>query len=257
MKTHLINGRALARRIRTEASALIRERDLKPGLAVILVGDDPASHLYVNLKERACADAGILFEKVVFPADAQEEVVLNAIETLNKKEGVHGILVQLPLPDHIDETKVIQAIDPVKDVDGFHPETNLVPGLATGILMLAKEPGIPLSGKSVSIIANSDIFRTPLEKLFLAENALVIDDASKADIVVIAVGKPHSLTKEMIKPGAIVVDVGTNRIGDTVVGDAANLEGVAGAITPVPGGVGPMTVAMLIRNTVELASRQK
>lgn len=255
MKTHRIDGRALARRIRDEATTLIRERNITPGLAVILVGDDAASHLYVNLKERACADVGIHFEKHLLSPDTSEDKILETISSLNQRKDIHGILVQLPLPDALNETKVIQAIHPSKDVDGFHSETHLTPGLATGIIMLAKEPGKPLAGKSFVIMANSDIFRKPLEKLLMNEGAISIIETKKADIVIIAVGKPNSLTRDMIKEGAIIIDVGTNRIGETVVGDAGNLDGVAGALTPVPGGVGPMTVAMLIRNTVELALR--
>lgn len=256
MKTHIIDGRAIARRIRTEAAQHIRNQGLKPGLGVILVGDDPASHLYVGLKERACAEAGIRFEKKLFAKNAREEDILGAIRAFNAREDIHAILVQLPLPEHLNETIIINAIEPRKDVDGFHVETQLVPGLAAGILLLAKEAATPLAGKSLHVISNSDVFRRPVERLFLDEDAVAIDDVKRADIVVVAVGRPGALTKDMIKPGATVIDVGTNRIGAKVVGDTMNLDGVAGAVTPVPGGVGPVTVAMLIKNTVELASRR-
>lgn len=256
MKTRIIDGRALARRIRTEAMHAIKERSLHPGLGVILVGDDPASHLYVNLKERACAEAGIRFEKRLLARGSTEAEVLASIEALNVRDDIDGILVQLPLPEGLDETKIIEAVRPDKDVDGFHPETRLVPGLATGILLLAKEAASPLQGKSLHVMANSTVFREPVERLFLDEQAVLVDDPKKADIVVVAVGKPGALTGAMIKEGAAVIDVGTNRIGSTVVGDGIGLDGIAGAVTPVPGGVGPVTVAMLIRNTVELASRR-
>lgn len=255
MTTRIIDGRALARRIRDEARRVVRENDLSPGLGVVLVGNDPASHLYVRLKERACAEAGIRFEMKLFTSEATEPEIVGAVEELNHREDIDGILVQLPLPEHLDESKVIASMAPEKDVDGFHEETHLVPGLATGILLLAKEAVDRIAGKSLHVIANSDVFKGPVERLFLDEGAVSVETPEKADIVVIAVGRPGTLTKDMIKPGAVVIDVGTNRIGAKVVGDAADLTGVAGAVTPVPGGVGPMTVAMLIRNTVELAKR--
>ena len=255
MQTLSIDGRALARRIRMTSKQMIQEKGLTPGLGVILVGDDPASHLYVGLKERACAEAGIRFEKQVFPKDAEAPEVLHAIERYNQRPDMHAILVQLPLPPHLDENRIVRAIDPEKDVDGFHVESQIVPGLATGILQLVKSATHMLAGKTLHVMANSTIFTNPVERVFLDEQVVAVDDVKKADIVVVAVGKPGALTKDMIKPGAIVIDVGTNRIGARVVGDTANLDGVASAVTPVPGGVGPMTVAMLIRNTVELASR--
>lgn len=255
--TRRLDGRALGRRIRNDAMELIRSEGLDPGLGVVLVGDDPASHLYVGLKERACAEAGIRFEKRLLTSDASEDEVLEAVRAFNARDDIHAILVQLPLPDQLDESKVIAAIDPAKDVDGFHVETRLVPGLATGILLLAKEAGVPFPGKSLYVMANSDVFRGPVERLFFEEGAVPVADPKQADFIVIAVGKPGVLTKDMIKPGAVVIDVGTNRVGAKVVGDAADLSGVAGAVTPVPGGVGPVTVAMLIRNAVELARRRR
>lgn len=255
-ETKIIDGRAIAADVRKKAADEIKALGLNPGLAVILVGDDPASHLYVGLKEKACAEAGIRFEKHLYPADAEENAILASIQELNQRKDIDAILIQLPLPGHIDTDRIIAEMDPKKDVDGFHPETVLIPGLVTGILLLVQSVQPELAGKTLHVISNSRTFAKPIELLFAAKGAQVTNQAVEADILVVAVGKPGTLTKNMVKPGAVVIDVGTTRIGDKVVGDAEDLHGVAGAVTPVPGGVGPITVAMLIRNTVELAKRR-
>lgn len=256
-ETQLIDGRALARQIRSEAAREIQERDLHPGLGVILVGDDPASHLYVRLKEKACAEAGIRFEKRLFPEDVAEETIVETIHNLNTREDIDAILIQLPLPEHLDTDRIISEMDPGKDADGFHPDAVLTPGLATGILMLAEASGKAVREHSLFVLANSRVFAKPIESLFLKHGAKKSGRLELADFVVTATGKPHSLKKGMIKPGAVVIDVGTTRVGEKVVGDADDLTGIASAVTPVPGGVGPVTVAMLIRNTAELAKRHQ
>jgi len=255
--TKSIDGISLARCLREEAAKEIRELSLDPGLGVILVGDDPASHLYVSLKERACAKAGIRFEKFLFPAGAEEGEIITAIQELNSRSDIDAILIQLPLPAHLDTDRIILEMDPKKDVDGFHPDSVLTPGLATGILLLAEAADADLQGKTLHTISNSAEFAKPVEKLFAGRGITATDALDQADIVVIAVGKPNYLKKNMIRPGAIIIDVGTTQIGGKVVGDAEDLSGVAGAVTPVPGGVGPVTVGMLIKNTVELARRHK
>lgn len=266
METKIIDGQALARRLRDEAASAVRAEGLDPGLAAILAGDDPASHLYVSLKEKACAEAGIRFEKHLFPADAAQDEVVGRIRELNARDDVDAILVQLPLPAHFDEDAVIAEIAPEKDVDGFGPAAVVRPGLATGLVLLAEASGRPLDGASVAVMANSKAFADPVLRLFLERGArkaergplLQSKGPAAADFVVVAVGRPGALTKDMIKEGAVVLDVGTNRLPDgRVAGDAADLSGHAGAVTPVPGGVGPVTVAMLLKNTVELARRHR
>ncbi len=275
MRTRVIDGRAEAAKIRAAVAAEISETGISPGLGVVLVGDDPASHLYVKLKEKACGRAGIRFEKHLFPAGASEGLVIEAVEALNRRGDIDAILVQLPLPAHLHEDAVVAAVDPEKDVDGFHPENvraflagraEAAPGLAAVLLALA-EAAADLSGKNAAIVANSDVFAAPARQISerrgmgvetVTDLAVADRLTRRADLVVIAVGKPRWLTADKIKPGAIIIDVGTTRLGETVVGDAdfEGLQGVAGAITPVPGGVGPMTVAMLLKNTLKLARRR-
>jgi len=268
----LLNGKIIAAQIRSSLKDFIEHQAKKPGLAVILVGDDPASHLYVSLKEKACLSVGIHFEKYLFPASTTDEEILKKITELNQQQNIDGILVQLPLPNQ-DTDKIIAAINPKKDVDGFHPENllnleNNKPGVISpvvlGVINLLEITHEPLAGKKAALVM-SKIFARPFEAI-LAHKKIVTEIVSaedldlkekikNSDIVVTAVGKPNLITGEMIKTGAIVIDVGTTRVGKKVVGDVDQLsvEPVAGWLTPVPGGVGPMTVAMLLRNVVEIS----
>jgi methylenetetrahydrofolate dehydrogenase (NADP+)/methenyltetrahydrofolate cyclohydrolase len=261
----LIDGRALAARIRAKVASRIKESGLKPGLGVVLVGDDPASHLYVALKEKACLEAGILFVRHDFPADASQDAIAGAVTALNARADIDAILVQLPLPAHVDADAVISAMDPAKDVDGFHPENLMgylegngnAPGLVEAISLLLDEGGAPEHGLSCTL-AKSAVFSAPLETMLERRGLPPTEDLAAADVVVTALGKPGSLTKEMLKPGAIVIDVGTTRIEGRTVGDAdPAVSEIASAMTPVPGGVGPMTVAMLIKRTLELAEARQ
>jgi methylenetetrahydrofolate dehydrogenase (NADP+)/methenyltetrahydrofolate cyclohydrolase len=274
MPAEIINGKKIAAEIRAEIKKEIAELGITPGLAVILVGADPASHLYVGLKERAAAEAGIRFEKYLFFATEPEEKIIAKIEELNERPDIHGVLVQLPLPSGYDESKIIAAIDPAKDADGFHPEnikkllageSKIVPPVITGILKLIESTGAETNNKKITILANSEILAKPLEKILESNEVNVAlrpeDPATHtrdADIVITALGRPKILTGEMIKPGAILIDVGTTHQEDgTTVGDLdfESTARKAGWITPVPGGVGPMTVAMLLRNVLNLAKK--
>ena len=243
----------------------------KPGLAVIIVEGDSASRIYVNNKKKACEEIGIYSEEYALPADVSEAELLSLIDTLNRKDDIDGILVQLPLPEHIDEEKVIMAIDPKKDVDAFHPVNtgkimignfDFLPCTPAGVMELIHESGIETAGKDAVVIGRSNIVGKPMAMLLLHESATVTVCHSKtqslkekvkaADIVVAAVGRAGFVTQDMVKPGAVVIDVGINRTEDGLKGDVDfdGVSEVAGAITPVPGGVGPMTIAMLMRNTV-------
>jgi len=270
----LINGKDIAQSIRKELKEKVSQleaRGKKPGLAVVLVGDDPASAVYVRQKKRACKEIGIYSEEHHLPEDISQDELLTLVDRLNKDPNIHGILVQLPLPEGLDETEVIDAIDPRKDVDGFHPinvgrlhigEKGFVPCTPAGIIELVRRLEVPISGKKVVVVGRSNIVGKPTAALFLRENATVtichsrtkdvFEECRQADILVAAVGKPHMVKKEWVKPGAIVIDVGINRIDGRLVGDVDfdEVKEVAGAITPVPGGVGPMTIAMLMKATV-------
>lgn len=265
-ETRIIDGRAMAARLRQEVAGEIAATGLRPGLAVVLVGDDPASHLYVSLKEKACAEAGIRSEKLLFPAGVAQENVIAAVRRLNGRADIDAILVQLPLPAPLDAHAVVGAIDPAKDVDGFHPE-NLraylegrgpMPALVEAISRLLDEAAAPEHGLAC-VLANSAVFSLPVETMLERRGLSPAEDCATADVIVTAKGAPGSLAPEGVKPGAIVIDVGTTRIGDRTVGDAdvAVLDGRAAALTPVPGGVGPMTVAMLLKRTLELAKKKK
>jgi methylenetetrahydrofolate dehydrogenase (NADP+)/methenyltetrahydrofolate cyclohydrolase len=281
----IIDGKAIAETLRREVAAgvtdLKRARGIVPGLAVVLVGDDPASQVYVRAKSKATTDAGMLSFEHKLPAETAEPALLALIAELNGRKDVHGILVQLPLPKHIDARHVIEAIDPAKDVDGFHPINvgrlasgahALAPCTPSGCVILAKSVRSDLAGLEAVIIGRSNIVGKPMAQLLLAENCTVTiahsrtrDLASvvrRADLLVAAVGHPEMVRGSWIKPGAIVIDVGIQRIATAdgkshLVGDVAFAEAaqVAGAITPVPGGVGPMTVACLLRNTLAAARR--
>jgi methylenetetrahydrofolate dehydrogenase (NADP+)/methenyltetrahydrofolate cyclohydrolase len=264
--TRRIEGRALAARIRADVAADISRLGIRPGLGVVLVGSDPASHLYVALKEKACLEAGIFFERRDFPEDAPLADVLNAVASFNADEAIDAMLVQLPLPKQLDTDAVVRLIDPKKDVDGFHPEnlraflesTGRMPGLVEAISLLLDDGEAPSKGLAC-IKANSAIFSMPVEMMLERRGLAPTEDCHAADVVVTAIGKPRSLTADQLKPGAIVIDVGTSRVEGKTVGDAdvESLEEYARALTPVPGGVGPMTVALLIKRTLELAKERR
>lgn len=253
----------------------LKKEGINPGLAVIIVGDDPASKVYVNNKKKACAEIGIYSEEYALPAETTQDELLELIDKLNNKDDISGILVQLPVPKHIDEETIINAISPKKDVDAFHPVNvgkimvgnyDFVPCTPAGVMELIKESGIDVAGKECVIVGRSNIVGKPQAMLLLHANGTVTICHSKtknlkevtkrADILVAAVGIPEMITGDMIKEDAVVIDVGINRIAPKkLVGDVhfESAEKVAGAITPVPGGVGPMTIAMLMRNTLKAA----
>jgi methylenetetrahydrofolate dehydrogenase (NADP+) / methenyltetrahydrofolate cyclohydrolase len=280
MPAHLIDGNALARSIRDDVSrrvSLLAPRGVVPGLAVVLVGDDAASSVYVRNKVKDCAEVGIVSTLDRMPADTTEHALLARIAQLNADPAVHGILVQLPLPEHIDEHRVIEAISPAKDADGFHvSNVGLLltgkplfrPCTPYGVMKMLEHAGARLDGAEAVVIGRSNIVGKPQALMLLAAGATVTvchsrtrDLAShtrRADVLVAAVGRPGLVTADMVKPGAIVIDVGMNRGADgKLCGDVdfAAVREVAGAITPVPGGVGPMTRAMLLVNTIEAAER--
>jgi methylenetetrahydrofolate dehydrogenase (NADP+)/methenyltetrahydrofolate cyclohydrolase len=283
----IIDGKAIAEALRQDVAAgvarLVREVGLTPGLAVVLVGEDAASQVYVRTKAKATRDAGMASFEHKLPADTAQAALLALIAELNRRKDVHGILVQLPLPKHIDTTAVIEAIDPAKDVDGFHVvnvgklstgQDALVACTPVGSVMLAKDAlGQKLDGLEAVVIGRSNIVGKPVAQLLLAENCTVTIAHSRtkdlpavvrrADLVIAAVGRPEMVKGDWIKPGACVIDVGINRIErdgkGKLVGDCdyASCAKVAGSITPVPGGVGPMTIACLLHNTVRAACAQK
>lgn len=277
MTARILDGKRLAAEIKAdvkERTALLRQRGVTPGLAVVLVGEDPASKVYVGQKEKGCLEAGFASFLHRLPELTSQGELLALIERLNSDRTVHGILVQLPLPGQIDPDTVLAAIRPDKDVDGFHPVNigRLVAGLPAsepctpkGIMRLLKSTGLPLSGKEAVVIGRSNIVGKPVALMLLAESATVTichsrtEDlaahARRADILVAAVGKPRFVTGDMVKEGAIVVDVGINRLEEGLVGDVDYEPAAERAswITPVPGGVGPMTIAMLLENTLEQA----
>jgi methylenetetrahydrofolate dehydrogenase (NADP+)/methenyltetrahydrofolate cyclohydrolase len=270
----LMDGKELAARVRAEVAREVEELGRPIGLATVLVGQDPASAIYVRRKREACAEVGIESMHHELPAETSEAELLALVATLNEEDRVTGILVQLPLPEHMDEDRVIAAIAPAKDVDGFHPVSagyllqgrpTFVAATPSGILALLHAYEIPLEGARAVVVGRSNIVGKPLALLLLAENATVTICHSRtrelaavvreADVIVAAVGRPETVTQGMVRPGATVIDVGINRVGDKLVGDVApDVREVAGHLTPVPGGVGPMTIASLLRNTV-LASR--
>ena len=291
MTARLLDGKALAAELRAEAAAeaaaFLREAGRAPGLGVILAGDDPASRSYVTAKEKACTEAGIASREVLLPADASRAQLLDAVAELNAADGIDGILVQLPLPDPSMEDEVIAAMDPDKDVDGFHPVNagRLVLGLPTfvpctpaGIVEMLRRAGIGLRGAEAVVVGRSRIVGRPLSILLSRKgsDATVTvchtrtrdlkEHTLRADILVAAAGRPGTVTADMVKPGAVVIDVGVNRIPDATKARGYRLAGdvdfeavreVASAITPVPGGVGPLTIAMLLKNTVAAARRRR
>lgn len=278
---NIIDGKAIAEDIRkviaTDVSAL-KAQGTTPGLAVVLVGEDPASRVYVSMKEKACAQAGIFSAEHKLPESTSEAELLQLIDQLNQDSRIDGILVQLPLPKQIDESKVLEAISPKKDVDGFHPYN--VGRLATGnplfrpctpygVMKMLEHTGVDLKGKEVVVVGRSNIVGKPVALMCLAEHATVTichsrtrdlaGHVARADVVIAAVGQPEMIKGDWIKPGAVVIDVGVNRVAEKkLVGDVefTAAKERAGAITPVPGGVGPMTITMLLYNTVESAKRR-
>ncbi len=277
----ILDGNAIAARIREEIKAGIEklqgEFGVTPGLTVIIVGEDPASKVYVGRKHKACEELGIASQVIRLPADCAEAALIAAIDRLNADPAVHGILVQLPLPKHINAERVLDRIRPDKDVDGFHPlnvgnlaigREALVPCTPHGVIRMLELEGIPIDGKRAVIIGRSNIVGKPMASLLLARNATVTVCHSRtadlpavtrqADILVAAIGKPGFVTADMVGPGAVVIDVGINRVGDKLAGDVAfeQVKEVAAAITPVPGGVGPLTIVMLLHNTLKAARMQ-
>lgn len=290
MTARILDGKVIAQDIRRELAAdvtALRARGIVPGLGVVLVGNHPASRSYVTAKEKACAEIGMRSRETHLPATAGRAAILEAVQTFNRAKDIHGILVQLPLPDAAIEREILQAVDPDKDVDGFHPVNvgRLVLGLPSywpctphGVLQMLKRSGIPVAGSHVVVIGRSNIVGRPLSILLSMKHPLgnatvtichtgsrdIAEQTRRADIVIAAAGRPHTLTADMVRPGAVVIDVGVNRVeeahhprGYRLVGDAdyEDLLPRVSAITPVPGGVGPMTIAMLLFNTIQAARR--
>ena len=278
----LLMGKEVSDRIKDEMKIEVenlKKAGINPGLAVILVGEDPASKVYVSNKKKACEYIGINSFEYKLPEETTEEELLALIDKLNNDNTVSGILCQLPVPKHINEESIINAIYPKKDVDAFHPVNvgkimtgnyDFVPCTPAGVMELIKESGIDVTGKECVVVGRSNIVGKPMSMLLLHKNGTVTichsrttdlkEKTKSADILVAAVGIPNFITGDMIKPGAVVIDVGINRIAPkTLVGDVdfASAEPVAGAITPVPGGVGPMTIAMLMKNTLKAAELNK
>lgn len=272
----IISGKVLSKQIREEVRLEVEQLKAKykavPHLVVILVGNDPASESYVTAKERACIKAGMKSTLIRKDESIQESELLDIIETLNQDKDVHGILVQLPLPKHIDENKVIDQIDFMKDVDGFHPlniaymhmgRDAIYPATPSGIITMLKSTGIELNGKDAIIIGRSNIVGKPAAMLLMKENCTVQiahsrtrnlkEKCLQADIIVAAVGRANTVTEDMVKEGAIIIDVGVNRVNDKLVGDVdfEAIKDKASFITPVPGGVGPMTITSLLQNTIK------
>lgn len=292
MSARILDGKQLAAQMRAEIARRVAELKTKygivPGLAVVLVGEDPASVSYVTAKEKACEEAGMFSKEIRLPADAPEMKVLETVRALNADDSVHGILVQLPLPKQINEQAVIHAIAPEKDVDGFTPvnvgrmmlgEDCFLPCTPHGVIKMLQAAGVETSGKHAVVVGRSNIVGKPVAQLLMRKapggNATVTvchtgtkdlgSFTRQADILVVAAGRAGTVTADMIKSGAAVIDVGVNRIADATKKNGFRLEGdvdfqgakeVAGVITPVPGGVGPMTITMLLENTVQAASRK-
>ena len=279
MAAQILDGKAMSESLRKEIAsrvALLKEAGVTPGLAVILVGNDPASEIYVRNKGNGCAETGMYSRTLRMPEETTQEELEEAIETLNRDPAIHGILVQLPLPKHLDEAKALSKILPEKDVDGFHlinaghmltGTEGVVACTPRGALYMIKSTGLDLNGKEAVVIGRSNIVGKPMAMLLMRENCTVTvchsrtrnlaEHARRADILVAAVGKAGFVTADMVKPGAVVIDVGINRVDGKVKGDVDfdAVKEVAGWITPVPGGVGKMTITMLLFNTVEAAER--
>jgi methylenetetrahydrofolate dehydrogenase (NADP+)/methenyltetrahydrofolate cyclohydrolase len=289
LPAELIDGRAIAKKVLAEVAERARKlvaRGVRPGLAVVLVGDDPASAVYTSAKAKAAEEAGMYSLSVRLSADTSQADLLSRVDALNADPRIHGILVQMPLPKQIDPDTVIRRIDPSKDVDGFHPvnvgkmligeRDGFIPCTPAGIQVLLKESGVKTPGKNCVVIGRSNIVGKPMAALMMQDNenanctvtvchrhtADLKAHTRAADILIVAAGRPRMVTADMVKPGAVVIDVGTNRVADARSKSGTKLEGdvdfesvreVASRITPVPGGVGPMTIAMLMANTVRAA----
>ena len=273
----IIDGKAVSAAVRAnvrEQTEQLKAKGITPGLAVIIVGDDPASRVYVNNKKKACLDVGFYSEEYAMPADTTMEQLCDVIDTLNARDDIDGILCQLPLPKHLDEKAVIDRIDPSKDVDAFSPanvgkimigDYDFLPCTPAGVMELLKAYNIDANGKNCVVIGRSNIVGKPMAMLLLHANGTVTvchsktqniaDITSKADILVAAVGRANFVTADMVKDGAVVIDVGMNRVDGKLCGDVdfAAVEPKASYITPVPGGVGPMTIGMLMKNTLKAA----
>lgn len=273
-----MDGKALSAKVRgeiLEKARALTAAGTRPGLAVILVGEDPASQVYVRNKEKACAECGFYSEKYVLPAETSQQALLELVEELGRNPSIHGILCQLPLPAHISEQAVIAAIPPEKDVDAFHPanvghimigDFDFLPCTPAGVMELLDAYGIDPKGKRCVVIGRSNIVGKPMAMLLLHNNGTVTichsrtqglaDICREADILVAAVGRAHFVTPDMVKPGAAVIDVGMNRVDGKLCGDVdPAAAAVAGYLTPVPGGVGPMTITMLMKNTLRAAEK--
>jgi methylenetetrahydrofolate dehydrogenase (NADP+) / methenyltetrahydrofolate cyclohydrolase len=289
LPAELIDGRAIAKKIRADVTERVKKlasRGIKPGLAVVLVGDDPASEVYVSAKGKATEEAGMYSLTIRLEADTSQSELLAGVEALNKDPRIHGILVQMPLPKQIDPDFIIRSIDPLKDVDGFHPvnvgkmlvgeRDGFIPCTPAGIQLLLKESGVKTPGKNCVIVGRSNIVGKPMAALMMQDNpdanctvtvchrhtAELADHTRAADILIVAAGRHGVVNGDMVKRGAVVIDVGTNRVDDAKSKSGFRLQGdvdfesvrkVASKITPVPGGVGPMTIAMLMANTVRAA----
>jgi len=303
MPATILDGNKIASDIRAELSVEVKSMaatGLRPGLAVILVGDNPASEVYVRGKVKSCEELGFYSEKITPPVASTTEELCQIVESLNRRDEIDGILVQLPLPDHVDAKRVLLTVDPAKDVDGFHPvnvgylstqRRGLVPCTPAGVMEILKRSGIPVAGRDAVVVGRSDIVGKPAAMLLLNANATVTVCHSKthdlpgvcrrADILIAAIGRAGTITRDFVKPGAAVLDVGINRVseraefekffagnkkreemfaakGSTLVGDVhPEVAEIAGALTPVPGGVGPLTIAMLMSNTVKAAQMRR
>ena len=281
MAAQVLDGKKVAEQlneiVKKDFAKFAADSGIKPGLTVVIVGENPASKVYVSRKHKACTELGFYSEVVRLPETTSEERLLQEIDRLNGDKQVHGILVQLPLPKHINSEQVLERISPIKDVDGFHPvnvgnltigKEGLVPCTPYGVIKMLEISGIPIEGKRAVIIGRSNIVGKPMTMLLMSRNATVTVCHSRTkdlaavcregDILVAAIGKPEFVTKDMVKPGAVVIDVGINRVGDKLVGDVKfdEVQEVAGYITPVPGGVGPLTIGMLLHNTLRAAQLQ-
>lgn len=278
---HIIDGKAISVQVRAEIAEktqkLISEKGITPGLAVVIVGEDPASQVYVRNKRRACTEVGFYSEAYELPEDTTQEALESLIDRLNADDKIHGILVQLPLPRHLNEEAILLRIDPMKDVDAFHPYNVgrimignhvFLPCTPAGVMELLARSGVEVSGKECVVVGRSNIVGKPMAMLLLQANGTVTichsrtkdlaEVTRRADILIASIGRPNFFTADMIKPGATVIDVGINRLpngklcGDV---DFASVEPIAAHITPVPGGVGPMTITMLMQNTLRAADR--
>jgi len=278
MTAKIIDGKKIADKFLVDINKKIKDSKVKPGLAIVLVGKNPASEIYVNFKEKKAKEMGLYFERYNLDENVSQDELLKIIDELNQDKKIHGMIVQLPLPKHIDENMIVDSILPHKDADGFTPvnlgnlvndDNRLLPATARACMELIKSTGQKIAGKNAVVVGRSSIVGKPTALLLLQENATVTlchsktknlkEHTKNADVLVVACGKARMIKKDMVKPGAIVIDVGINRTPSGLVGDVDfdNVKEVAGYITPVPGGVGPMTIAMLLDNTLKARDMRK